>query len=451
MNTDLNDIISRLSDREITSSVQVRPIFRDEQPKWASLMDRYHYLGFRKMIGERLQYTATIDNHWIGLLGWHAAALKNGPRDRWIGWHPQVRYLRLPLVANNMRYLLLPQRTIANLASRILALNLKRLADDWLQAYGHPVVLAETFVDGERFAGTCYRAANWIQLGTSRGYRKVGTGYQWHGSPKLVLVYPLRRNARAILRDPGRYPHWTKPPTRRTMRATTFTSLFDCLHGLPDCRKPRGKMHPFRTILTIALGAILCGARHYTAIAQWGQSLNQNQLRRIRARCDRRTKRYLAPSEPTIRRVLQNADVEHIDRVLGTWLLDHADTDDAIAIDGKTMRGAKRADGSKVHLLSAFLHNQAITVAQREVDRKTNEITQVRPLLDQVDIQGKVVTADAMHTQRDTATYLVEEKKADYIFIVKDNQPTLHDDLKSLDDEAFSPSARNRGEGTRQT
>jgi len=213
---------------------------------------------------------------------------------------------------------------------------------------------------------------------------------------------------------------------------------------------PRGKRHPFATVLTIALGALLCGARHYTAIAEWGQELTQSRLRRIRARYNQRTKRFEAPSESTIRRVLQKANVEYIDNALGKWLLDHADTDDAGAIDGKTMRGARRKDGGKVHLLSAFLQDQGITIAQREVDKKTNEITQVRPLLDQVNIQGKVVTADAMHTQRTTAAYLVKEKKADYVFIVKDNQQTLHEDLKSLDDEAFSPGVPNRGQGTRE-
>ena len=118
--------------------------------------------------------------------------------------------------------------------------------------------------------------------------------------------------------------------------------------------------------------------------------------------------------------------------------------DDAIAIDGKTVKGAKRDNGTQVHLLSAVLQDQGVTIAQREVGEKTNEIPELKPLLKPLDIAGRVVTADPLHTQRKTARYIVMQKKADYIFIVKDNQPNLRQALIDLDDEDFSPLSRDR-------
>jgi hypothetical protein len=107
--------------------------------------------------------------------------------------------------------------------------------------------------------------------------------------------------------------------------------------------------------------------------------------------------------------------------------------DCGIAIDGKTLRGSHKGAQKAIHLLSAVIHKEGVVFAQEQVDEKTNEIKHVKPLFENIDIEGSVVTADALHTQKDFANYLLEEKKADYVFTVKDNQPTLLDDIKSLD------------------
>ncbi|WP_143484185.1 ISAs1 family transposase [Acidithiobacillus marinus] len=208
---------------------------------------------------------------------------------------------------------------------------------------------------------------------------------------------------------------------------------------LPDTRSKLGKQHPLPAILTVAVAAVLTRAESYAAIAEWGGRLTQAQLKRIRARFDPKTKRYLAPSEPTIRRVLQGADVEALDAAIGAWLLGTAGFE-AVAVDGKVLKGAARADGAQVHLLSAFLHGQGATIAQKEIARKTNEIPELRNLLQDVNIAGKVVTADALHTQRETARFLVEDKKADYLFTaVKGNQRKLRDRLTCLPWGDFPP------------
>ena len=140
--------------------------------------------------------------------------------------------------------------------------------------------------------------------------------------------------------------------------------------------------------------------------------------------------------------MFQSADIESVEDCFGQWILGVTD-DHAIAVDGKTLKGAKRDNGTKVHLLSAFLHNQAVTVNQLEIDEKTNEIPMIQPLLNDLHIKGKVVTADALHTQVKTARYIVEDKEADYLFIVKDNQKRLRDDISVLRAKDFSPCAPN--------
>ena len=193
-----------------------------------------------------------------------------------------------------------------------------------------------------------------------------------------------------------------------TLNSKQMENLLKRLRQLPDCRKPRGIRHPYFTVLTISIAAILSGAKTFSAIGEWAARLSQNQLKRLRARY----------SEPTIRRVLQADDVDKVERCLGEWIYDAAG-EDAISVDGKTLKGARRDNGTQMHILSAFLHQQGVTVSQLEVGEKTNEIPMIQPLLDPLNIEGKVVTADAMHTQVKTARYIVEEKHADYLFIVK--------------------------------
>ena len=139
---------------------------------------------------------ATCNGQWVALLAWGAAALKCGPRDAWIGWTPALKFRRLHLIANHVRFLILPDGDSPNLASQILARNLQRLSADWEHYYGHPILLVETFVDATRLRGTCYRPAGWQVLGTTRGFGKHDPGYVAHGQPKRVLVCPLGPQAR---------------------------------------------------------------------------------------------------------------------------------------------------------------------------------------------------------------------------------------------------------------
>lgn len=423
-------------------SVEVRPIFRQERVHWDRVMAAKHYLGFHGMVGESIRYVATYQGHWVALLGWSAAALKCKARDRWIGWTPWVQTQRLSLVANNSRFLIVSKQKIPNLASRLLSLNLKRLSKDWQKAYGHPIFLAETFVDPRLYRGTCYQAANWTFLGKTHGFARCAGEYRRHDQPKMVFVRPVIPQARQWLRDPVHQPPLGREIKPMKLSQKHAESLLECLRNIPDPRMKRGIRHRKLSVLAITICALLCRAHTLAAIAEWAKVQTQPMLKRLGCRYDKKKGQFVAPSEPTIRRFLQTVDAEAVDQGLCAWF-QTLDDKGPVAIDGKTLRGARREKGKKVHLLSAFLHNRGTVIAQCEVDEKTNEIPMVPKLLESVDIAGRVVTLDAMHTQAETARYIVEQKKADYLFTVKDNQKTLKQDIEDLCLNTFPPSARN--------
>ena len=211
--------------------------------------------------------------------------------------------------------------------------------------------------------------------------------------------------------------------------------LIDLLKTITDPRKPRGVRHPVVSIVAMATCACLSGARSFEAIAQWAATLSRDPLKRLGC------KRKRPPSEPTFRRTLQRLDAPSLDRQIGQWLLtQNILSGKGIAVDGKTVRGARDGEKKPPHLLSAVLHQEGIVVAQLQVGDKTNEIPTIKPRLDPLNIEGAVVTADSLHTQKETARYLVKEKKADYVFTVKDNQSTLRKGIQKLGLSAFSPS-----------
>ncbi|SEM40639.1 Transposase DDE domain-containing protein [Syntrophus gentianae] len=392
-------------------------------------MSEHHYLGFKSLIGSSIRYIATIQDRWLALLGWSAAALKCQPRDAWIGWSQAMQWQRLPLIVNNVRFLILPDIQIPNLASKILSLNLKRLSQDWEDIYGHPVLIAETFVDTARFTRACYKAANWLYQGQTSGYGKHNSRYVHHGQSKAVFVRPLDRTALIKIRDPHPDPLLIRKEKTMQLSEKQASELIETLRKIPDPRFKKGVRHRNLSIVALSICAVLCGCRGYTAIAQWSKRCSQKMLERLW--CRKTGTVYIPPSEPTIRRQLQRIDAEKVDMAISDWV-GRLSSGNAIGIDGKTLKGARRQDGSKVHLLSAFIHQQGLTIAQKEVSAKSNEIPSAIPLLESLNLKNKVVTADALHTHKNLARFLVEEKQADYCFTVKDNQPTLKEDIAYL-------------------
>lgn len=164
------------------------------EPLYNSLMQQYHYLGYRQIVGNHLKYIAFIGDHPVACLGWGSAAWSVKSRDSLIGWTKSTKEKNLHFIANNTRFLILPWISIKYLASKVLALCAKRISDDWLRVYNHPLYLLETFVEKDRFKGTCYKAANWICVGQTKGTAKSGHNHLVHGKIKDVFLYPLGKD-----------------------------------------------------------------------------------------------------------------------------------------------------------------------------------------------------------------------------------------------------------------
>jgi len=163
------------------------------------LVSEYHYLGYTQPIGEHLKYMAFSGGRPIACLAWGSAPWYIGARDRFIGWNKTIREKNLHLITNNLRFLILPWVQISCLASYLLALNRQRLSKDWQDLYKHPVYLLETFVDTQRFQGTCYKADNWTCVGQTTGQGKLSKPGQPLLSKKAVYVYPLTKSFRREL------------------------------------------------------------------------------------------------------------------------------------------------------------------------------------------------------------------------------------------------------------
>jgi predicted transposase YbfD/YdcC len=218
------------------------------------------------------------------------------------------------------------------------------------------------------------------------------------------------------------------------LRPADTPGLLAYLATIHDPRRACGRRHPLVAILAMAAAAVLAGARSMTAIAEWAADAPQPVRAALGARRDA-PDRWVVPAEATIRRTLARVDPTALAAVLGTWLADRdgraPQRRRAVAVDGKTLRGARR-DGRQVHLLAAMDHATRGVLAQRQVNGAPGEVPAFRPLLAGLDLAGTVVTADALHTHPGAAEFLVTGKQAHYLFTVKANQPILLDRCERL-------------------
>lgn len=223
--------------------------------------------------------------------------------------------------------------------------------------------------------------------------------------------------------------------------------LLALLGSVPDPRHRRGIRHPLPGVLAVLVAAFSTGVRSLTAAAEWAADAPTGALSVLGVAGP-------APSEATLRRVAEAVDADHLAAKIGLWLRSRADRRRAsrarvvIAVDGKTTRGARVADTTAPHLLTAFEHTTGVVLGQLDVGDKGSEISSFAPLLDGIDLTGTVVTADALHTQRAHIEYLTR-RRADWVFTVKGNQPTLLTALKCLPwgevDVAFEQREKDHG------
>lgn len=182
--------------------VEIQPVRRTaDEPLFHSLLEQYHYLGYEQPVGEHLKYLVWAQGRPIACLAWSSAPRHLASRDRFIGWSGEARRRNIRFLAYNTRYLILPWVAVPHLASHLLGRMARRLSEDWERVYGHPIYLLETFVDPERFRGTCYRAANWVVLGRTAGRGKDDQTHRPNRSIKQVLAFPLTRRFRELLQQ----------------------------------------------------------------------------------------------------------------------------------------------------------------------------------------------------------------------------------------------------------
>jgi predicted transposase YbfD/YdcC len=212
------------------------------------------------------------------------------------------------------------------------------------------------------------------------------------------------------------------------------SGLLQVLAQVPDPRDRRGRIHPLPGLLAVAVAAVVSGQSRVVEIIEWAADLPDQVWDRLGAARDRFTGARRVPDDSTLGRVLAGIDADALDAAVCRWLISRAGSGGSgrrvIAVDGKTLRGSGPV-GAQVHLLAAVDHRDGIVLAQSDVDSKTNEITRFVPMLDTLDLAGAIITADALHTQRDHARWLVE-KNASYVFVVKGNQKLLYRQVKAL-------------------
>jgi hypothetical protein len=180
--------------------LEIRPVRRTpDEALFNSLIEQYHYLGYEQPVGEHLKYLVTTRGQAIACMAWSSAPRHLGARDRFIGWDQPTRQRNIRFIAYNTRYLILPWVRVPHLASHILGRMAKLVSGDWERLYAHPIYLLETFIDGERFHGTSYRAANWIVAGETTGRGKASNSWKPNRSIKQILVLPLHRRFRQLL------------------------------------------------------------------------------------------------------------------------------------------------------------------------------------------------------------------------------------------------------------
>jgi hypothetical protein len=418
-----------------------------ERQQCNRLLDKHHYLGRIRPVGEQFWYVAeSAEGECVAVLVFCGAAKHLRNRDAWIGWTAEQRRRRLSLATNNARFCLLVE--CPNLGTRVMRLILDRLREDWKLKYGHPVEVVESFVDPQRFEGTVYRAGGWTELGQTAGYgRNRKDYYVAHGDPKILYVRELRKRARRSLQAEHLKPELAvaeeKVPVVCGFTTRQLRSLVEFLKRVPDFRA-RIESYPVWALLGIVACAHLCGApRGQKDLAAFAKRLSTPQRRALGIR-RARTGKYPTPSQPTFCRVLSQVDPLKVEEaILGyqRQVRGECPKDELVVMDGKEMRHSRGQQ-----LLTATTAVSQYYLGTRPVQEKTNEIPVAQELIPQLDLERCMVSLDALHTQTETARLLVQEAGADYFLTVKKNQPTLREALRSVLTKtpgAFSPSGDN--------
>ncbi len=415
---------------QVNPSLHVQLVAPSQRARFDQLLAQKHYLGGAPAVGDFLRQVVTRDGQWVALLVWGPAALKLKDREQWIGWNATQRAERLKLVVQNRRYLLLHDKGAEpNLASQALAAACRALAEQWQECFGYQPLIAESFTDPEAYSGTCYKASGWQPVGMSAGNsRHRADFYQPNDRPKRLWLKELcsqaRARARALTLGPQQAPAVVAAPHGvLPLSSSQRRSLLELLCQAPD---PRAANTRFRIgpVLSLVAMALLGGARQISEIARFATRLQPKQRAELRLPRQTGTRRfYQVPGYSVFYEVLTRMDPEAFATLLSGWL---AQQDGALpgvlALDGKMIRDI-------IGMVSLVEVEDGSPVAVAVMDQKENtercELKVAQQLIAGVpSLEGKTVTADPLHCQKETARAIVE-KGGDYFLQIKGNQPTL--------------------------
>jgi len=416
----LTDTLPEWSLQEVTLRV-AQP---EEMAAACAALAREHYLGAPKPCNCEVVQLAVRGEQVLAVVVWTRAARKLAGREAWVGWDPRTRTRRLPLVVQNNRFLVRAAARQPNLASRVLGLAVAALPAHWEERTGTRPLLAETFVDPERYAGTCYKAAGWLELGATAGCGRHGDDYYVaHGCPKRLWLRPLEPDARARLREP------LEPLAGESKRAfgqlpvpaKTAQSLADALREVADPRRAAGRQFPLHALLASAVLALSCGARTVSDLFRFVQELTPAQRRALRFRsAPDNPWRVPPPGEGCWRKVLKALPPAELTRAVVAWQLAQTSLPPLLALDGKTLH---RGLATLVTLCNAETGEPLVQVAQCGPGHEKNLAHTLLEALPPGTLDGAIVGGDALYADPALVRPLVQDQGAIALVQLKDNQP----------------------------
>jgi hypothetical protein len=378
----------------------------DDREYYSDVLTRRDYLKSSQLNRNTIMHVVLRGKEEVAILTWeHVQRSWFGLRDRLIGWTADQREQRMKYVVENRRFLMLTDEK--NLASAVLSESLARLDDDGATKLGHRFLLAETFVDPHfGFAGTCYKAAGWQEIGLTCG----GRGAK-NRSRKLYFVKALKRDALAKLKHPEFSESDVTNPRQSvlSLERLDIKSLHQCLEAVPDYRQRQSKKYPLSALLTLILMGVLCGNSRVSDIFRWVQSLSIGVIRSLGLRQHPPYKRLWEP--------LNKINHLALSQTLCAWLQKQSNilatvtpTLKILSLDGKAMRAGSKAGDTEIHILTLIDAVTKVVTAQIPVPGKTNEIPVAQQLLAAQPLDANtIIIADALHTQTKTAEIILKK------------------------------------------
>ena len=408
------------------AEVKLREARPEEVAGACAALDREHYLGAPGPHQRELVQVAVRGEQVVAVLVWTRAARKLAARESWVGWDPRTRTRRLPLVVQNSRFLVLAEQRQPNLASRVLGLAVAALPEQWERRTGVCPLLAETFVDPERYAGTCYKAAGWIEVGSTAGFARHGDDYYVaHDKPKRLWLRPLTGGARERLREPQAALVGEKQRAfgQLPVPAKTASSLAEAMRAVADPRTATGRQFPLHAMLASAVLAFACGARTVSDVFRFVQELSAAQRRALGFRCAPDTwRRVPPPGEGCWRKVLSRVVPGELAQAVVAWQLSQASLPPLLAIDGKTLH---RGLATLVSLVDAQTGEPLVQLAQCGPGHEKTLAHELVKALPAGLLEDKLVAGDALYADATLVRALVQEQGAITLVQLKDNLPAV--------------------------